>query len=184
MLFSQLLHSSLSICMSLWASWRKKRMWGWFFVTALYMTGWVHHIHDTQGESIQSLQQVMKELLWQVFIEPLCKRTVLSVEKLHTFSYTVLAEKPDRSHSCEVRSPLSFTIETHEWFCLPFPSIISDLSLLCRQKSCTFATITLWLIEHHVKIQTVSWHLSNMVQQGKGSCKLIPYCNTEISSIK
>lgn len=93
----------------------------------------------------------MMELLWHVFIGSFCKKTVLSIEKLHTFCYTVLAEKPDRSHLCEVRShPLSSEL-LNDFVCLPFPSIISDLSLLCRQKSCTFATVMLWLLEHHVK---------------------------------
>lgn len=94
----------------------------------------------------------MEEFLWHVFIEPLYKKIVLSIQKLHTFSYTVLAEKPERSHSCEVRSPHLLSCKLlNDFVCLPFPFITSDLSLLCRKKSHTFATITLWLFEHCVK---------------------------------
>lgn len=123
----------------------------------------------------------MKELLRQVFIESLCKKTALSVEKLHAFSYTVLAEKPDRSHSQEVTSPHPLSSKLlNDFFCLPFPSVVSDLSLLCRQKSCTFATTILGLFEHHVKIWAVSWQLPTWFSRVRGPEKLLPAATQKI----
>lgn len=150
--FSQLLHTSPCICILYEQAGEKKDM---------TLVPCDTNIYDRLRVSPPNFcKKVMMELLWYAFIEPLLKKIVLSVEKLHTISYNVLAEKLDRLHSCEVRSTHSLSSKLLNYFvCLPFPSFISDSSLLCRQKSCTFATIILchfntiilWLFEHCMK---------------------------------
>lgn len=89
----------------------------------------------------------MKVLLCHIFIESLFKKTVLSVEKLCTFSYTFGREARQITFMWgEISS--SYIIETYEWFCLsafslPYFRLVSFVQVE-KLHICHHNTVVIW----------------------------------------